>query len=149
MSSGLRVRARLKRNVHRCITQKRNFLTKTFNSIELLTESILVKVFNYLSVSRENRNFKVCSAPGTSNVNKSLESTTTTAAPPLCLVKDFIDVLGVISILGPLSVFYHPTQDKFIARGRQFRVYECKSAFRNPSKPFDHRVLVKSCPRDA
>lgn len=108
-------------------------------------DSRSVGVFNELPVSGEELNSTVLSVPEISAIPKTSEGISTKAAPSWCSAKDFIDILGILSIPGPLNVTDHLQPDYFIARGGQFSVYENNLAFWNPSRPYGHPVVVKTC----
>lgn len=108
-------------------------------------DSVSVGVFNDLLVSRDDFNSKDIFVAKKSTNPKTLEGISTTAAPLWSSVKEFVDILGTLSIPGPLSVTDKLLPYNFIGRGGQFSVYENSLVSWNPSSPWHHPVVVKSC----
>lgn len=101
-------------------------------------------VFDNLIISRDDSNSKELSVAGTSTFPKTSEGISTTAAPLWGSIKEFIDILGILSIPGPLQLCNYLSPQHFIARGGQFNVYRNILSNKNWS-PSLHPVVVKSC----
>lgn len=102
-------------------------------------------VFNDLLVSRDDFNSKDIFVAKKVTIPKTFEGISTRAAPLWSSVKDFVDVLGTLSIPGPLIVTDQLTPHNFMGRGGQFSVYQNSLAGWNPSSPRHHPVAVKLC----
>lgn len=129
---------------HSC-NPKRKLSSYTFNSMESSMESESVGVFNKLPISRDDLNSTVLSVSRESAIPKTSEGISTRAAPPWCSAKDFINILGILSISGPLIMVNALLPQFFIARGSQFSVYKNIIAFWYPNSPYGRTVVVKAC----
>ena len=104
-----------------------------------------VGVFNEVVISRDELNSTNSSVSRKSAIPKTLGGISIKAAPPWFSASDFVDILGTLSIPGPLCVTDSLLPDSFIAKGGQFSVYKNSLAFYNPSRPYSYPVVVKRC----